>query len=127
MKIQCVEIAEGSQQPRRYAGWLIVGKEYDVLEILIDIRLQKTEFRVISEDNQIPGVFPAKLFQIAANDLSPNWVAEVSESHVTLRPKRWSVPGFWEAYFNGDSKALSAFSEELEALARHSHSLDPSR
>jgi hypothetical protein len=46
-----------------------------------------------------------------------NWTVHIGEGGViTLAPARWTVPGFWELFYDGDPGARRIFDEELSVI-----------
>lgn len=114
MKIRCLRVSASSDEQKRNA-WLTVGKEYLVLGVHGEAGQLK--YRLVGDD-PIPIIQDAELFEVVSPEIPSGWAFRV---YVTfkdwaLEPAAWSVPGFWEAYFDGDSSAKRIFEQELSKL-----------
>jgi hypothetical protein len=89
------------------------GVIYVVLEIFVGE--EKTRYRIITDGTRTPTLHDARLFQIISPKIPSSWVV-TSDKHkgfyIELAPAKWTVTGFWEKFFDGDSDAVAAFEQE---------------
>jgi hypothetical protein len=89
-----------------------IGAEYPVLEVVttgkqvlfrIPDRLDTEVFR------DSPGLWDAAMFTVV-NERMPNcWVAALNGGNLTLAPREWQRPGFWEDYFDAEPTAVAVY------------------
>ena len=116
MTVKLIEIESDQHRIASQGRWLVPGKEYSVLEIYVDLRTGKIQFRIVSEEAQTPALFDSEFFQIVSNRLPHTWVVDISTFQMKVAPKSWIRAGFWEDFFDGESKARSEFNEELRLM-----------
>ncbi|MGW6396439.1 hypothetical protein ACWFR1_39430 [Streptomyces sp. NPDC055103] len=54
------------------------------------------------------------MFTVVSSRVPDCWVAGLEDGRVTLAPKEWQRPGFWEDYFDGEPTAGAEY-ERLRA------------
>ncbi len=117
MKVKCVSLSDPlTGDDVESNGWLRLGEVYHVLSVYISTD-RKVDYRLIPHTEPTPALFSADHFEIASGALPPNWIIACSdEGYFELTPKLWSVPGFWERYFNFEQAALDDFENERRAI-----------
>jgi hypothetical protein len=74
-------------------------------------------FRIASNDNDTPALFETHLFRTISPTVSSNWIAVTDETgSVTIGPKEWARPGFWDEYFDAIPKAVEVFDREKRRM-----------
>jgi hypothetical protein len=118
MRVRCHRIVSPiSGEPRAAAPYLTIGREYEVLELLVhppgDVRI-----RILDDDAKTPSVWPLGSFEITKANLPSNWAIEVSEDgSIRLSPPAWLKEGFWEEYFDGKADAVTEFRQALSVIS----------
>lgn len=86
---------------------LTVGQKYEVIEITDGF------YRIISEDDNEPYLYPADCFIIIDNEKPAFWVIEIGDDgEKYYSPPNWNKVGFWEDYFDGVEKVKKQFQKE---------------
>ncbi|WP_217228384.1 hypothetical protein [Streptomyces anulatus] len=101
---------------------LTEGREYAVLEISAPFKRAAT-FRVEFTEAGLrqSALFDSQAFTVTSHTLPPNWKYFQFESgSFSLCPESWNTPGFWEAYYDGDPRAIAVYEEERAAILLHS-------
>ena len=94
------------------ASWLRLHEEYDVLEIYF-LPNHGTQLRIASEEAGVPVLFDSVLFVTIDDRIPSSWVAQIEpDGALTVGPRRWLAPGFWEDYFNQVPRAIEIYEEE---------------
>jgi hypothetical protein len=107
VKVQCTKIDKPAVAET--STWLTVGRIYDVLEVYA-YPGGPVELRIESDDQKTPALFDSSCFVTVDETIAESWVASVGESGTfLLGPKEWSLPGFWESFFDGNDEALKSF------------------
>jgi hypothetical protein len=117
MKIKCKQIInEQTQQSQDTSPWLTLGKEYVVLAI--EVYKSKNLYLLVDDSsNQSPGLHDAKQFEVLSHTIPSNWIVNPGELElVTIGPKAWSEPGFWEDCYDHDPKALEIYKREARII-----------
>lgn len=117
MKVKYNQGSSGEEKNVR--AWLSLQDEHVVLEVSASLKDSMTHYRLLAKDGKTPALFPANLFVVTSIDVPSNWSIVLTEAHLNILPSRWSRPGFWEAYFDGDQQALMEFREELRTLSEN--------
>jgi hypothetical protein len=117
MKVECVSLVDIFGKLAATSGRLKIGGFYDVLSISIEPAF--TRIRVVGSDS-VPALFDPKIFRVVSNRIPANWiVASPEPGCLSIGPERWSRPGFWEGYFDGDSRAIAVFEEDRAITLAH--------
>ncbi len=105
-------------------GWLNQDTEYVVLEV--GTMVNKTYYRIQSEDNQTPALFEASLFRIVDPHLPASWIAMMNNDVfiIKLIPIAWAEEGFWERYFDGNCDALKIYADVVQQIYSESKKRD---
>lgn len=123
MRVQCTKIYTGATGPAETSTWLTVGRIYDVLEVYAYPGGQ-VELRIESDDQQTPALFDSSCFVTVDETMSKSWAARIGDSGaLLLGPREWSLPGFWESFFDGSDEALKCFARG-RALSHYEPSRD---
>ncbi|MCX4597087.1 hypothetical protein OG819_47975 [Streptomyces sp. NBC_01549] len=94
-----------------------VGAEYPVLEVIttasrVLLRIPERPDVLVARDS--PGLWDAAMFTVVSSRMPDCWVAGLEGGQMTLAPKEWQRPGFWEDYFDGEPSAGAEY-ERLRA------------
>jgi hypothetical protein len=102
------------------AVWLRKGKEHVVLAIE-QHHDGVAGYRIESEQAEKPMIFEAHQFKICDPKLPSTWVVlGLSGATVRLGPQAFGGEGFWEAYFEGDPKAVEAYGAARDQIMSES-------
>lgn len=116
MKVRCLNLLGATGQPADQSRWLKIGHEYDVLTLSVDSKGKKY-VRIQPEDGSGPGLFLLEQFEIADASIPCSWTIQINKKGgLTLGPKEWAEPGFWERYFDGDTQAATIFETERRKI-----------
>ena len=102
----------------KHSGWLTLGKVYNVLSV--EYTPEGLSYRLKSEQNNQPALFPISDFKVESNDIPSAWVIREESGSIELSPKEWCVEGFWEDFFDGEKYALDTFQRVLNNLESNS-------
>lgn len=124
MRVLCKRIINPvTNQTESRDPWLTVGKEYQVLSIVVHLQ-RNILFQLISDDvSKVPVMFTWDQFEIVDARLPSRWVVSVDPEFGEIRfaPSKWLRPGFWDSYFDGNQDAIDDFDLEIEAIFRESN------
>lgn len=95
------------------SDWVRIGNLYDVVEVYNSGG--SLRFRIVDESGT-PSLWPATMFRPEDPKLPGNWDCDLLDEALTLAPRPFLEPGFWEAYYDGDPKARNRFDETLKIL-----------
>lgn len=99
-----------------------VGAEYPVLEVITTARrvlLRIPERPDVLLERDTPGLWDAAMFTVVSSRVPDCWVAGLEDGQVTLAPKEWQRPGFWEDYFDGEPTAGAEYERlRVEVLSQ---------
>jgi len=111
--VECIKfIDQHTVADVRTDSWLTLGKNYHVLTLSVS-DAGSIEYRLISDNNNTPALFPAVQFKIIEPTLPRTWVVErIGESYLELAPQSWLDEGFWERFFDGDPSAVAIYERE---------------
>ena len=90
---------------------LIVGKEYEVLEI------SDSTFRLLNERKE-PALFEKNLFEITDPAISKNWIKqEYKDGEYYITPPEFLTHRyFFEEYFDGNPDIVQQFNNYLKSI-----------
>ncbi|MFC8705252.1 hypothetical protein ACFUIV_24165 [Streptomyces anulatus] len=98
------------------------GHEYIVLEI--SARFKKApSFRIEFTESGVrqSALFESRAFTVTSRTLSPTWkYFQLESGSLSVCPESWNAPGFWEAYYDGDPRAIAVYEAERAAILSHS-------
>jgi hypothetical protein len=120
VKVYCAKIVSPSTgEDLHESSWIQVGKEYVVISVMA-VPERSPQLLIIT-DNGTPGWWDSSQFVTMSSRIPSKWVAVVSEGGVIeIAPKPWLEPGFWEAYFDRDQRAVETFDQELHGILAES-------
>ena len=123
MKVRCIKLTNAFGEPvldtkgnpAQSDGWLTVGKDYHVLEVLLDSGEWK--LRIMNDEGHTPALFPLANFEIVSPRISPTWIVRWGENgYFELTPEAWAAHEFWDRYFDQDSWARRVFEDERNKI-----------
>jgi hypothetical protein len=117
MKVKCLKIInEHTQKEQNTSPWLTVGKEYLVLAI--EVYQTKNYFLLIDDsEDKAPGLHDAKQFEVISYRIPTNWQINPGDLEImTIGPKSWQEPGFWERCYEHDESALEIYKHEARII-----------
>lgn len=117
MKVRCTKIInEHTQKEQETSDWLTVGKEYLVLAI--EVYPTKNLYLMVDDSsNQAPGLHDAKQFETVTHTIPSNWTINPGDLDVvTLAPRAWQAPTFWEDCCEHNPKALDIYKREARII-----------
>ena len=117
MIVRCIKIInEQSGEILPATSWLTVGKTYPVLAVFVAAN-GLPKYRLLGDDEVTPALHTANQFEILSGILPSIWRAHsVPNRYFELAPTSWIVPGFWEAFFDGNPDAVRVFHEDYRTL-----------
>ncbi|MFC9243137.1 hypothetical protein ACFT7S_03540 [Streptomyces sp. NPDC057136] len=101
---------------------LTEGHEYVVLEISARFKMT-TSFRVEFNESGLrqSALFDTRVFTVTSHSLPPTWrYFQLESGSFSLCPESWNESGFWEAYYDGDPRAIALYEHERAAILSHS-------
>ncbi|MEU9015776.1 hypothetical protein AB0D12_40170 [Streptomyces sp. NPDC048479] len=90
-----------------------IGAECPVLEVLTTA--DKVLLRVPDPIDSLPGAFDspglwdAAMFTVLSDRMPACWVAALDDGALSLAPREWQRPGFWEDFFDGVPTAVAEY------------------
>jgi hypothetical protein len=114
MKVRCIRLLNARGEPVRSSGWLTIGKEYLVLEVVADEQ-NGSRFRVISDNAETPILARSSEFEAVSDTIPKCWVATFKANWLLFSPSAFRG-GFWERYFDGDAAARNEFNEVVKLI-----------
>jgi hypothetical protein len=89
-----------------------IGEEYPVLEVLaapprILFRLPDRSAR--RDEIGSPGLWDAAMFEVVSGRMPSCWVTGLNDGRLTLAPREWQRPGFWEDFFDHLPDAVAEY------------------
>jgi hypothetical protein len=77
------------------------------------IGIEANDYRIMNDAGR-PFLYPASLFEIVDPEIPPEWTTSYDHDGARYSyPKALSLPGFFEDYFDGDSKAVATLHQYL--------------
>lgn len=115
MRVRCVRIVSpATGAVLADSPWLRVGGEYAVLTVMAEPE-RRPLLRVLHEGG--PSLWDSGMFETVDDRLPDSWVARVRDGGIVeFGPARWLEPGFWEAYFDDDPRAVTSYEDELARM-----------
>ncbi|CAN5363078.1 hypothetical protein BH10PSE19_BH10PSE19_20610 [soil metagenome] len=117
MKVKCKQIInEHTQQQQNTSTWLTIGKEYIVLAI--EVYPAKNLYLLVDDSSdQAPGLHDAKQFEVLSHHIPSNWVVNPGDLEVmTVGPKVWQEPTFWEDCYDNHPATLALYKREARII-----------
>ena len=117
MQVICKTNQNGTRQ---WQGGL--GQSYLVVEVVASGAAgsppNELSFRVSTDENEVPGLYPVTCFDVSDPAVPPGWVftQQSDDGAFVLGPRSFAAPGFWERFFDGEPAALAAFAAEISAM-----------
>lgn len=109
-----VRLLDGAAPTSNVGGWLKPNIDYVVLAI--ECLGGAPSYRIAAA-NGTPALFEPSLFEIVDASVDPDWIVRHSDGGSTeLIPARWSEPGFWESFFDGEEHAVVLYKEVLRQM-----------
>ena len=89
---------------------LVAGHEYFVLEVYAQSD-GSNFFRIEYSDMELPPLVDSRLFAIVSSVIPETWsIASTVDGSLTLGPREWNSPGFWEAFMDHEPWADDLYS-----------------
>lgn len=123
MKVKCIKIYnEQRKEYQEKSSWITLGKEYIVLAI--EVRLDKVSFLIASDSNEQPILQNACQFEVLTKTIPTNWkFAPGTIELLTIGPKSWCEPGFWDSCYDGEPVALEIYKREARIIMEEENAL----
>ncbi|MEU3192477.1 hypothetical protein ABZ686_18005 [Streptomyces sp. NPDC006992] len=97
------------------------GREYTVLEVFVP-HGKDPLFRVEFSESEDPALFDSRAFKVTSSHLPTTWrYFHFDTGSFALRPEPWSIPGFWEAYYDRSPWAVEVYEAEKRKILASSH------
>ncbi|MCX4458580.1 hypothetical protein OOK58_42480 [Streptomyces sp. NBC_01728] len=113
MIVRCIKIIRpGTSTVVSEHPGVRIGEEYPVLEVFA--ARSRTEFRLPDrsarrDEIDSPGLWDADMFEIVSDRMPTCWVTGLEDGLLTLAPREWQRPGFWEDYFDHEPGAVAEY------------------
>jgi hypothetical protein len=115
MKVRCVRLNDSIGQPKESSPWLTLGRTYHVLEVIQE--RGRWLLRIMSDEPNGVALFGLDCFDIISSAVPSAWTIRWGkQGFFELSPESWSVPGFWERYYEKEPKAVSTFDAERKRI-----------
>ena len=130
MRVKCVKNINANGEPDLDRDRM-VGKTFDVLEISFDradhqrhlVRIARTEKCGEASDTAL---FDGAMFEYETVAIPSNWYMSTEGSDsLIIAPKQWSIPGFWEDFYDGNQEAVKIFDEQRQLIRDEENMLTP--
>lgn len=124
MKVKCLKIInENTQQEQNTSPWLTIGKEYIVL--MVEAYPTKNYFLLVDDSsNQAPHLHDARQFEVTSHHIPSNWQINAGDLEImTIGPKAWQDPSFWERCYEGDEASLELYKHEARIIMEEENAL----
>ncbi|MFJ8677520.1 hypothetical protein [Streptomyces sp. NPDC093589] len=113
MIVRCVQIISptSGEVINDHPG-IRIGAECPVLEVITTasgVLLRIPERSNITAELDSPGLWEAAMFTEVSSRMPDCWVAGLENGQLTLAPKEWQRPGFWEDYFDDKPSARAEY------------------
>jgi|SRR5579859_5232163 len=119
MKVRCVRILdEKTNGELLKSSWITVDRIYHVLELYFESK-KCVRFRIVGDDGVTPAYHNADQFELVSSIVPPNWIAHFEKGNFSLSPAQWVANGFWESYFDGNSRAREIFNMEVDKIIQY--------
>jgi hypothetical protein len=120
MKVKCIKLLDASGNHIEYSDWLVLGKLYHVLSVIIEPDGEKS-LQILSSDRvgEWPnmGYHKAKGFDIVSNIIPSNWSVDIKDNFfIEIAPKPWHKNGFLESFYDREPEALEIFRREQSII-----------
>ena len=118
MIVRCIKIIQpGTSRVVSEHPGVRIGEEYPVLEVFaarsrILFRLPDRGARL--DEIESPGLWDAGMFEIVSDRMPTCWVTRLEDGRLTLAPREWQRPGFWEDFFDHEPDAVADY-DQLKA------------
>ncbi|MFI8236316.1 hypothetical protein ACIF83_03485 [Streptomyces sp. NPDC085866] len=90
--------------------------EYVVLEVFAP-HGKSALFRLEFTEGEDPALFDSRAFTVISSSIPPSWrYFQFESGSFALRPEPWGRPGFWEAYYDRDRRALETYESEKSRI-----------
>lgn len=119
MKVKCIKIYnEITKTFQKSSSWLSIGNEYLVSEVSMRPE-REILYRLQGDTNkELPAIYDARQFEVVTNTIPSNWIViQECDGIITFTPANWSIPGFWENFFDGDQNAIESYRKELNIIS----------
>lgn len=118
MKVICTKVPPApTGEVLDVSAWVTVDAEYHVVSVLAEPD-RPVQLQIVTDDGRSLAWFESTNFMTVDGAMPESWTARIGEGGVLeLGPAAWLVPGFWEAYYDGDPSAADAVEAELQALS----------
>jgi hypothetical protein len=115
MKVLCVRLLDSHGRPQDKSDWLVVGKIYNVLQIIGEAR-QDWRVRIVGDKGNGPALFSLRQFDVVSKKIPPCWTINFDGENLSVGPESWHQLGFWEEYYNRIPAAIRDFEEGLQKI-----------
>ena len=114
MKVKCVQLLDGMGKPVDRSSWAKLGSVYHVLGLWI--QNGHVKLRLVGEEDD-PALYQPEMFEVVSSMIPSTWVVTSPKlGCFSIEPEPWTRPGFWEAFYEGDPKAIACFEEERRKI-----------
>ena len=121
MKVRCERLLSPTTgEPIERSPLLTVGREYLVLSVIAQPGT-RVLIRLIDDEGHSPSLWDVRMFTTTSTRIPPNWgICLDKDGVLTIEPTEWQHDGFWEKYFDGDTRAVTEFETGLRLLREQS-------
>jgi hypothetical protein len=124
MKVKCIKIYnENTKQYQNSSSWLTIGKEYIVLAI--EVFPDEVRYCLVGDNqDKSPGIYHASQFEVTSKKIPSNWNTHFGTLNLlSIEPKSWCEPGFWEDCYNQEPAALEIYKREARIIMEEENTL----
>lgn len=122
MKVQPHRLTSVAGESLTKSDYLTLGKEYVVLAVHASVAPKVPSVKVLlltDAGGRNLGLFDLANFKITDTHVSAYWRTSFEGELLRIEHERWSTPGFWDAFYGGQSDNLaSGAHERFDAGAR---------
>jgi hypothetical protein len=117
MRVRCERLQSPTTgEPLQRSPLLTIGREYQVLSVIAEPG-HRILLQLIDDQGDSPSIWDARLFSTTSTRIPQLWGVRIDANGVlTLAPTTWLRDGFWDAYFDGDARAVAEFQSALSTL-----------
>ena len=97
-------------KPDRVVDQNSLRKERDYVVLAVEAMLGESYYRIESENEGVPALFKASLFDLVDNTIPSHWIiTKEDDDPIQLMPEPWAKQVFWESFFDGDPDARKVY------------------
>jgi hypothetical protein len=115
LRVTKILLTDGTETTQHPA--LSVGAKYLVLGFLLGSSRRLVRVR---DGYGTPSMWPIEAFEVASDTIPSNWCGSISavdgETYLSIGPRPFMRPGFWDDYFSDDRTAIDVYEQEVARM-----------